>query len=320
MYSMFVGHGLLAFAIVALVAMSADVDRDRATALAVVAGLFATVPDVDMVYALTGLVGVPGSSPLAVAESFWSASTVVHRSMTHSLAIAIPATVAFALVGRSTIATAVSFLLAASLIALGTLVSGPITGLVALAFVATGLLVGAAATRHGLGPAAVAGTAFVGLVTHPFGDVLTGQPPELFYPFPFAVFDGRVALSADPTLHLLGAFGAELAAIWLGVYAFSRLRERHLRSALKPRAAVGAAYATAVLVLRPPTVDGSYTFVFSVLAVGFVGAVPPRKHLPEGLTAVTTGLAGVTVAGMAYLLAYLTMDLAPLLALAGQPF
>ncbi|MFW6003700.1 MAG: metal-dependent hydrolase [Halanaeroarchaeum sp.] len=317
---MFVGHGALAFAIVGLVALSVGVERDRATALAVVAGLFATVPDVDMVYALTGLAGVPLGGPLTLAESFWSASTVVHRSMTHSLVIAIPAVVAFTLAGRSPVGTAVAALVGAGIVTIAGIVSGPITALVGAAFVAGGIVVGRGAARYGLGPGPVAGAALVGLVTHPFGDLVTGQPPDLLYPLSITVFDGRVLLSSDPTLHLLGAFGIELAAIWLAVYTLATLRGMRLGSYLRPRATLGAAYATAVLFLPAPTVDGSYLFVFSVLAVGIVGVVPIRRRLPSGLTAAATGLAGVTVAGLAYFLAYVVLDAAPLLAQASQAF
>ena len=125
-------------------------------------------------------------------------------------------------------------------------------------------------------------------------------------------------LSADPTVHLLGAFALELAAIWLAIVAFVHLRETRLRSYLRPRAALGASYAFAVLFLPAPTVDWAYPFVFSVLAVGMVGALPVRKRLPGGMTAATTGLAGVTVAGLAYGIAYLLLDAAPLIAQARQ--
>lgn len=317
---MFVGHGALAFAIVAFAALSYGVDRERAAALALVAGLFATVPDVDMVYALTGLAGIPTGGPLGVAESFWSASTVVHRSMTHSVLIALPAALAFTLSGRSRTGTTAAVLIGGAIVVTAWFVSGLVTALIGAAFVIAGMAVGWGATRYGFGPRPVAMAALVGLVSHPFGDILTGQPPELFYPLPFNLFDGRIVLSADPTLHLLGAFGYELAAIWLGVIALATLRETRLRTSLRPRAAVGAAYATAVLFVPAPTLDGSYMFVFSVLAVGIVGAVPIRRHLPDALTAVTTGLAGVTVAGLAYLVAYLVLDAAPLLAQASQAF
>lgn len=317
---MFVGHGMLAFALVGLVALALDVERKRAMALAVTAFLFATVPDVDMVYAISGLLGASLSSPLTLAESFWSASTVVHRSMTHSLIVAIPAAVAFTLIGRSRIETAGALTIGAGIVALGASFSGPVTGLVAMAFVAGGLFVGTGARRYGLDRRAVGIVALVGLLTHPFGDVFTGQPPDLFYPLSVSVLDGRIALTADPTLNLLIAFGVELAAIWLGAFAFAQLRGVRLRSHLKPRATLGAAYATAVLFLPAPTIDGSYHFVFSVIAVGMVGAVPFRRRLPGGLTALTTGLAGITVAGVAYTIAYLTMHAAPIVAAASQGF
>jgi hypothetical protein len=317
---MFVGHGTLAFALVGFVALALDVDAKRAMALAVTAGLFATVPDVDMVYAITGLLGASLSSPLTLADSFWSASSVVHRSMTHSLLVAIPAAVAFTLIGRSRLETIGALIVGAGIITLAVVVSGPVTGLVAMAFVAGGLVVGTGARRYGLGRQAVGSAALAGLLTHPFGDLLTGQPPDLFYPLPMSLLDGRVALTADPTLNLLIAFGVELGAIWLGAFALAQLRGVRLRSHLKPRATVGAAYATAVLFLPAPTIDGSYHFVFSVVAVGMVGAVPFRRRLPGGLTALTTGLAGMTVAGIAYTIAYLTMHAAPIVAAASQGF
>lgn len=317
---MFVGHGTLAFALVGLAALALDVERKRAMALAVTAGLFATVPDVDMVYAISGLLGASLSSPLTLAESFWSASTVVHRSMTHSLLVAIPAALTFTLVGRSRLETVGALVIGAALVALGVSVSGPVTGLVAVAFVAGGLVVGMGARRYGLDRRAVGIAALAGLVTHPFGDVFTGEPPDLFYPLSVSLIDGRVALTADPTLNLLIAFGVELGAIWLGAFALARLRGMRLRTHLKPRATLGAAYATAVLFLPAPTIDGSYHFVFSVVAVGMVGAVPFRRRLPGGLTALTTGLAGITVAGVAYTIAYLTMHAAPIVAAASQGF
>ncbi|MFB6132823.1 MAG: metal-dependent hydrolase [Halanaeroarchaeum sp.] len=317
---MFVGHGALAFAIVALAAHAAGFDRQRTLSLGILAGAFATLPDIDMVYALAGLGTVPTGGSTSLVESFWSASTVVHRSMTHSLVLALPATVTFALIGRSGRGTAASVLLGTGIVATAAIASGPLMAAIAIAFVVAGLLIGWYAGRSGLGGWSVGIAAMVGLATHPFGDVLTGQPPELLYPLAVEVFDGRVWLSADPTVHLLGAFGVELAAIWLGVLAFVHLRETNPWTFLRPRAALGASYAFAVLFLPVPTVDWAYPFVFSVLAVGMVGVLPVRKRLPGGMTAVTTGLAGVSVAAVAYTLAYLLLDAAPLLAQASQAF
>ncbi|NIC00330.1 metal-dependent hydrolase [Halobacterium sp. R2-5] len=306
---MFVGHATFAFGAVALAAVRLGASRERALALGVAAGLFAAVPDVDMAYALVGLVAVDPTSPMAVAQSFWGASTVVHRAVTHSLAVAVPAAAAFALAPthRRTAAAAL-----ATLVGVVAAASGPLPAVIVGLFAAGGWLVARAAHAHDVRGTSLFAVALFGLVSHPFGDLLTGQPPELFYPLGANAFDGRVALSADPTLHLLGAFGVELFAIWLGVVAAFWLTGRRLTDHVNSRATVGAAYALAVLVLPPPTVDASYQFVFSVVAVGFVGAVPAPKlrqrslTLPSAPTALLTGLTAVTLAGVAYAIAYAT--------------
>jgi membrane-bound metal-dependent hydrolase YbcI (DUF457 family) len=93
---MFIGHGLLAFALVALAGDALGWSRDRALWLGVLAGAFATVPDVDMLYAPIGVLGgVDGL--FEASEAFWSASSVVHRTVTHSLVLGAVAALGFAL-------------------------------------------------------------------------------------------------------------------------------------------------------------------------------------------------------------------------------
>lgn len=306
---MFVGHATLAFGVVALAALRFGVSRERALALAVVAGLFAAVPDVDMAYALTGLLVVDPTSPMAVAESFWGASTVVHRALTHSIVVAVPAAAAFALAPTHRRAAAAALV---ALVAVIGVTSGALGAFIVGLFAVGGWLVARFGHALDVRGRSLFAVALFGLASHPFGDLFTGQPPRLFYPLDVAVFDGRIALSADPTLHLLGAFGFELAAIWLGVVAAVWLVDHRVTDHVSMRAAAGGAYALAVLVLPPPTLDASYQFVFSVLAVGFVGAVPAPQFrqrslsLPSLPTAVVTGLTAVTLAAAAYGVAYAT--------------
>jgi membrane-bound metal-dependent hydrolase YbcI (DUF457 family) len=312
---MFIGHAALAFGAVALVAVALGVSRERAAVLAVAAGLFAMVPDVDMAYALVGLVGADPTNPLSAAESFWGASTVVHRAMTHSLVVAVPAAGAFAVAPTQRRTAAAVFV---GVVALGWFASGPLAAVILALFAAAGWLVAVGGYDAGLRARSLFGVALVGLASHPFGDMFTGEPPRLFYPLDAVLFESRIALSADPTLHLLGAFGVELAAIWLAVIAALRLSDRRLSAHVNPRATFGVAYATAALVLQPPTLDVSYHFVFSVVAVGAVGVVPvPTRQsiplpdresvsLPEPSTAAITGLTAVTLAGMAYTITYAT--------------
>lgn len=321
---MMVGHALLAFALVAGALSLAGQSRERALSVGLVAGGFATVPDVDMVYAPVGLLGADYGSVFTVTEAFWSTSTVVHRSITHSLVVAVPAAVAFALwTAGSRPARAAAVSLAVALVAAAHAVTGPLAAVVMTAFLLAGFAVATLADSYaGLGPRAVLGAALFGLWSHPWGDMFTGEPPHLLYPLTDSAVVERLALSPDPTLHLLGAFALELATIWLAALVYCRLSDISLYEAVDRRATLGVVYAVAVLAIDPPTLTVSYQFVFSIIAVGILAAFPFGRarlrtrfpgdlSLPDGattpegvLTGLLTGLAGLTVALLAYAVAY----------------
>ncbi|RJT06831.1 metal-dependent hydrolase [Halococcus sp. IIIV-5B] len=325
---MFVGHAALAFALVAGGARLFGCSRGRALALGAAAGAFATVPDVDILYAPVGILGSSGGL-MGAAEGFWSASTLVHRAVTHSLVVGCVA--AFAVwcwsragglsADRARSEHAVSVTVLAGLVAVATLVSGALGGFVMGVFALAGLVVTEATMRYGgLAPRALTVAALVGLLSHPFGDFLTGEPPAMLYPFDVTLVAHRVGFTADPTLNLLGAFWVEVATLWLAVSVYCWLTRRSVRRAVHGRAALGFAYAAAVLAVPAPTIDSAHTFVFSVLAVGVVGPAPLASRLPaisnrrstgvgrndDGrLAAVVTGLAAVTLASIAYAVGYL---------------
>ena len=310
---MFVGHATLAFALVGGVAVARGRTAERALALGVVAGAFAALPDVDMLYALVGIAGAAGGDALAVAGAFWSTGNVVHRAVTHSLVLAPPVALLAALhAADARSARALSVTLGLALVAVVGVGGG---ALVTLAFVLGAAVVGTVAGRYAaLTPLQVLGAAVVGLGTHPFGDLFTGEPPAMLYPVDAALVTDRVALAADPTLHLLAAFGVELATVWAAVAVVCLATGLRPTAAVSPRATLGAGYAASVLLIPAPTLDLSYPFVFSVLGVGLLGLFP-RVHLvgdPHGPTvepldwlgAALTGLSAITVAWLAYTVAY----------------
>ncbi|MFB6302091.1 MAG: metal-dependent hydrolase [Haloferacaceae archaeon] len=273
---MFVGHALLAFSLVAGAAGLARYNRRRALALGLAAGAFATVPDVDMAYALVGVAGAGTAPPLALASTFWATGNAVHRAVTHSLLVAPVAALAAAAwtAGRRGRrgAGAAGLGLLIALVAAAFLVSGPLAaavmGLFGVALVGVSTLV----ARGRDGGRAVLAAALVGLASHPFGDLFTGTPPAFLYPLDVVLVPDRVALAADPTLHLLAAFGLELATAWLAVLVVARLSGVRVLPA--PRAAAGVGYAAALPLLPAPTLDLSYPFVFGALAVGLLGLLP----------------------------------------------
>ncbi|MFC6976281.1 metal-dependent hydrolase [Halomicroarcula sp. GCM10025709] len=103
-------------------------------------------------------------------------------------------------------------------------------------FAASGLAVAAVAGRLDVSPRTLLPLALVGLLSHPFGDLFTGSPPPLLYPFDVQVVTDLVVLHPDPTLHLLGAFAIELSTVWLAVYAYAHSRGQSLTRLVHPRA------------------------------------------------------------------------------------
>jgi membrane-bound metal-dependent hydrolase YbcI (DUF457 family) len=345
----FVGHALLGFTLVALLARRRGWSAERALSLGVVGGIFAAVPDVDMAYALLGVAGVGVADAFTVAQAFWATGNLVHRSITHSLVLAVPVALAvgFWVAGdrrvaagttgtarrRGATARLAALVLVGLVVAVVAGESGPVGAAVTVLFVCCALFVAAqVARRTDLPTLAVTAAATVGLLTHPFGDLFTGRPPELLYPVEVTLVTERVTLAADPTLHLLSAFGLELATGWVALLVWSRLTGVSLRPLLRPWAGLAAGYGVLVVALPAPTLDLSYPFVFTVLAVGALGALPRlgapagtdetgsfaaanpverrfprvrRVRPPDRAGAVVTGLAAVTLAWLAYGAAYL---------------
>ncbi len=298
---MFVGHAALAFALVGLGGLALGRSREQALLLGVIAALAATLPDLDVLYALPTLLA--GTGMAVPVEAFWDGAAA-HRSLTHSLLVALPIATGIGLVaGKSTHRVGG---VGIALLTGGVLISLPEGEIVVIApFILGALALGAIAHRTPVPWPAVTVVAAIGLLSHPFGDLVTGDPPWLLYPAGLEVVTGRVTLAADPTLHLLGAFFLELGAIWLGLFTYARLHETTLKRQIHPRAALGALFAGSAFLIPSPTLETSYQFVFGVLAVGGVGFMPRKRREP--LPWIVTGLAAITLAGLSYTGTYLVL-------------
>lgn len=306
---MFIGHGLLAFALVSVGALLWGTSPRRALHIGVLAALFATLPDLDMAYAPIGFV-MAFDGLATIDEAFWSSANVAHRGVTHALPVALAATVGFTVAryrGFEHPTTIVAGVGLGSLVLAIGLLSGPLAGVIAGLFVVGGLAIVVFGAYLGLPTAAIGIAAGVGFITHPFGDFFTGSPPALWYPFDGPALE-TIILHADPTVHLLGAFFIELAVIWLAVIVLAVLCGYPLWPAIKPRAGLGAGYAAMVFVIPAPTLDVPTPFVVSVLAVAML-AVPLRwrGRVPLFWRVPVTALAAVTVAAVGFTLAYLVV-------------
>ena len=221
---MMVGHALLAFGVAALVARRFW-STERAFAFGVVAGVFATIPDVDMTYAgdrsRTGRIRRRVAHDRRVLGEF-----TPRPSRRDSLA------------GRRRHRRSRVRLSDGELAAEGDF-CGPAIGAglgrprserpprcgrhARLRRRRNGRRARRRlANRPRAGGALLA--AVFGLASHPFGDVFTGSPPRFFYPFDVTLLHSRISLLADPTLNLLAIFGLELVLAWFALVVYFRLR------------------------------------------------------------------------------------------------
>lgn len=336
---MFVGHALLAFALAVLFAEWRNWPTETALALGVTTAAFAALPDVDVLYAVIAvdpgaLLAGTGVNP----EEFWGTANEAHRLMTHSLVVAAIAGPAFGLwmLGsdpdevvawpagdrRRQVGIVTASIALATLVVATWAVSGPIGAFVMTAFSVVG--VGIAVVSHsyfGLSPRVIGAAAVAGIASHPWGDMATGSPPALLYPFEVGVLPERIVLHSDPTLHLLGAFALELGVVALAAAVYAKHMRLNPVRLVDRSAALGVAYGAVAVVMVPPTIDTSYHFVFSILGVGLACAGVQRSRgtsislsdLPQqlfgtrtaGLRTACTMIAGVAVALVSYTVVYL---------------
>lgn len=306
-----VGHAALAFALAAGVAFVLGVERERALLFGAVTGAFGVVPDVDIGYAFVGLFAGGGFDPGELPDVFWETGNTVHRGLTHSFLVGGISALFFGLATVRRLRPVAAAGLAGLVVVTAATVGGLEAGVIA-SFLLAGVVVALAGQWLGLTSRGVVVAALIGLASHPFGDVFTGTSPTLLYPFGIGLLPERVLLSGDPTLHLLGTFGLEMATVWLAVVVYARLRDRSLRGYIHPRATLGAGYAGAVVFVPPPTLAVSYQFVFGALALGAVvtlAGLPAvdLRSVRSRESLFVTGLATVTVAWFAYLIAYVSV-------------
>lgn len=304
---MFVGHSLAAFAVGALAARRLGVCRDRALRFGALAALFALVPDVDIVYAPVGL--ALQSVQTVDPDAFWNTANVVHRGPTHSLLFGgvLAVGVAFLATGRRIGHVAGAGVIAGLIAVAGVAGGGVVAGVTAVYAVA-GAAVATGARRRGVPARWVLAAASIGLLSHPFGDLVTGTPPLFLYPFDATLVSHRITLHPDPTLHLLAAFLIEIGTVWLGIRTYARSHGVSIRRLIRLRAGLGTGYAGAVFVIPPPTIHDASVFVFSVLALSVIGTgIPsyPFAKPVDTLGTIVTGTAAVTVGAVGYGVAYL---------------
>lgn len=304
---MIIGHFLLAFTIVAAAAITLGYQKDKALYLAVFAGAFAIIPDVDMLYGIKGLFVALESGLNGFPGTFWDISNRVHRGLSHSLVTGLVAAVGFTTYFiRSKKPVAVAF---TGLLVVSAFVFEDFIGAVVMfAFSLIGLKL-AEAAKGCMNGREFFSVAAAGLLSHPFGDVFTGTPPELLFPLTDSTGISKVALSQDPVLNLLSIFGLEISLGLTSLVLVLYLKDISIKDSISPAIALGGLYGFAYFFLPAPTLAVSYSFVFSILGFSAVATSAGTSWERETESILVLGLnyaLTVAVALVTYTLIYLT--------------
>jgi hypothetical protein len=259
---MIAGHFFLAFSIVALLAYYIGKEGDDAVKLGLAAGLFALLPDIDILYAFKEIFAIT-SGFYGFTDSFWGASQETHRGMTHSLiflAFAALGFISYHKTGKRLVAG--GFILA--MFGLSYFLEGPISAAVMLAFGLTGFII-TDKLRNEVSLRDFKIVSLAGLLLHPFGDVFTGVPPDFFYPSGFEIIGERLVILQDPSFNFLAVFGIELFMIWTAIIVYVYVEEKHLIDEVSVLSVTGFIYGVFSFILTSPSLSQPYQFVFSII-------------------------------------------------------
>ncbi|WP_435332978.1 metal-dependent hydrolase [Haloarchaeobius sp. TZWWS8] len=321
---MYIGHGLLGFALGGLLSRRLTATRSRALSLAFLAGGFGMVPDVDLAYTLYVVVQVGPQNLFPTTEHVWAqaGSWAVHRALTHSLVVGLLGAGFVCLLGAVRAGTdrtrqalsGIGLLVVVGLLYAIVLSSHERLGAVTITLyllACSGLTV--AGLRRAVPSRLIALAAAVGLLSHPFGDFFMGSPPTLLYPLSSVGPESKLALASDPTVNLVLLFSLEVVLAWAAIWTYLSLRGRRLGEFVTSRAVLGTGFAVAALYIQPPTLDLAYHFALGAIGTGLVIGAVPSLATSDGIDRETalrglgTSLATVTFALGGYLVGYVLL-------------
>lgn len=298
---MIVGHAALGFLLVASLAVL--VDHDRPVALGLVAAAAAMAPDVDIVAGLLGLAGATLTLG-GVSDSFAAGADLAHRGITHTLVAALLAgAVAYAASGRGDRRRRLASALACIFVLLW-LQPTAVVALVLVTFVAVCLGITHVATRHApLTAGELGATVFLGVLTHPFGDVVAGDPPMVFYPLSAApLLDAFTPLTATNLDHTVLLLSLELALVWASILLAAVLTDRSVRPVVGLAGGTGAVVAATAVQISSLAYYELAGFVGGVIGVVALASLllhgrlsPPVPVTTSGVRAGVDAIAAVTL-------------------------
>lgn len=269
-----IGHLAVAFILVSISYLFASKKSNEAIlVIASIAAVFSLVPDIDILLPLA-ISSNSITSPEAVVSNFWAASTQYHRGVTHSLLTTLSGSIfAVGSFYRDSVSKLFfSFSIVISLI--GAVFSAQlfVLGIFWLSVVTISIFI---RRNTSLSLRDIAVSSSIGLLSHPFGDIFTGEPPAFLYPFNLSFIETRVTFASEPTTHFFILFFIELALSLAAIAIFYKLKYGVAFRPIGIKPASSFILAIPFLFFLPlPTVDSNYwPTVIAVLLSGLLFGV-----------------------------------------------
>lgn len=325
---MIIGHAFLACVLAFFIAEYRGFSSQKTLWFGILAGGFAVLPDIDMLYPFVILTTPPFPPLVNALDVFWHSSTVVHRNITHSLVVSLFTALSFtwiaaghrrhtntdtqetAHIAHLQAALAISFL--TGLISYVYLTNGIVSAGVLVMFSIGGIALTLFARIHlSFTPCLTAAAMLIGLLSHPFGDFFTGTPPALFYPFKLLNLSDPIAFSPNATLHFLVVFGLELLVVWLVIWRVHTGSFTDIHVTFSWLAAFTIGYASVFWIIAPPTIHSAYYFTLPLATLGALTAIgytlATDISFESIINATTNGFFVVTIGWVSYALTYLLL-------------
>lgn len=313
---MIVGHAMVGFVVSVMIARKLSMSRDQQLAVGLTAMAFAVLPDFDLIVGVIGVVesGLQGISQ--TQQEFWTDGLKYHRGLTHSILFGLVSATIFSLISYGDRNRLLGLALAIVVLLISAVSLGVLQSIVVFSYIISGIVITLIVRKYNDMRNIVVISSFTGVITHPFGDVFTGTSPQLLSPLSINVLPDIVLVSQEPTLHLLFVFILELSTVWAFVYTYLKINEESVWTYIPVYTMVGVLYGFTSMIIQPPTLEVSYHFVFSIIALGFsVMMVEAYLHaykkqnfnLKQIQSLLISGLGVVTVSLISYLIGYIIL-------------
>lgn len=274
---MFVGHFAIPFLLLYfLLDTYTELNQSQIITFCIISGIYGLVADLDIVFAFVETILVIVNTGNISIDKFWDISRNFHRQSTHSLFVGTLSIIGIVI--QSTYIDdstnpydniGFDFIIS---IAVGSLI-GFLTGTLARGILVSGLFVfcvlsitRAILFQISFNKHIVFVSAVIGILSHPFGDIFTGAPPEFFYPL-YEINLERIVLFTNETLNLsvLFLFESLLVVLLILVYANGKNITLNMIR-ITPLAAVISGLIISY-VIPSPSINNPYQFVSSILVL-----------------------------------------------------